>query len=134
MPFTCKVGDSFYLPDIGGRHRYVILTKPNNDGKVVLVNFTDPQNVECHVIFNPKDDKRLFTKRTGVYYARATLIPTMKLKKSRIDGWEFCQLNHVKRIIIGAFQSQHTPIFILEELRNQYPVEHKQYCNWDYKV
>jgi hypothetical protein len=36
MPFTCKVGDSFYLADSGGHHRYVIITKPNSDGNIVL--------------------------------------------------------------------------------------------------
>src|SRR4030066_847539 len=99
MPFTCKIGDSFYLPDIGGRHRYVILTNPNSDGKVVIVNFTDSGNVESPVIFNPKDDKMLFSKRTAVYYAYAKLFPAAKLKKSKIEGWGFCQLNHIKRIV-----------------------------------
>jgi len=133
MPFTCKVGDSFYLPDTGGRHRYVILTKPNSDSKIVLVNFTDSRNIESPVIFNPKDDKRLFIKRTGVNYAQARLIKIKGLKDI-IDGWEFCQLNHIKRIVTGAFQSQHTPIYILKELSTQYPEEHKQYCDWDYTI
>ena len=134
MPFTCKVGDSFYLPDTGGRHRYVILTKPNSDNKVVLVNFTDSRNIESPIIFNPKDDKRLFTKRTGVNYAKARLIQIKVLMESVIDGWEFCQLNHINKIVIGAFQSHHTPIYILKELSTQYPEEHKQYCTWDYTI
>ncbi|MFA5309467.1 MAG: hypothetical protein WC370_08310 [Dehalococcoidales bacterium] len=132
MPFSCKIGDSFYLPDIGGRHRYVILTNPNSDGKVVLVNFTDSSNVDSPVIFGPRDDKLLFSKRTGIYYAYAQLVPANKLKISKIEGWEFCQLNNVKRIIIGAFKSQHTPIFILKELSTQYPEEHKRHCTWDF--
>ncbi len=134
MPFTCKIGDSFYLSDIHGRHRYVILTNPNNDGKVVLVNFTDSMNVDSPVIFNPKDDKILFSKRTGIHYAYARLFPVAKLKESKIIGWEFCQLNHIKRIVIGAFQSQHAPIYILKELSSQYPEEHKKYCAWDFRI
>jgi hypothetical protein len=132
MPFTCKVGDSFYLHDTGGRHRYVILTKPNSDNQVVLVNFTDSQNIDSPVTFSPKDDKNLFTIRTGIYYAYSQLVSVTKLKKLTITGWEFCQLNHIKRIVIGAFQSQHTPMYILKELSTQYPEEHKRYCSWDY--
>jgi len=127
MPFTCKIGDSFFLPDGGGRHRYVILTDPNKYDKVVLTNFTDARHTAFPVIFNPKDDKRLFTKRTTVQYEYASLIPAKNLTESNIDGWEFCQLNHVKKIVIGAFQSQHTPIFIIEALKVQYPAEYKEY-------
>ena len=134
MPFTCKVGDSFFLPDTGGRHRYVILTNPNSDSRVVLVNFTDSRNIESPVIFNLKDDKRLFSKRTGVNYAQARLIQIEGLNEAAIDDWEFCQLNHIKRIVIGAFQSQHTPIYILKELSTQYPEEYILYCSWDYTL
>jgi len=97
MPFTCKVGDSFYLSDTGGRHRYVILTTQNENGDIILVNFTDSHNVESPVIFNPKDNSKIFYKRTGVHYAFARLISAEKLKKSKINGWQFCQLNHIKK-------------------------------------
>jgi hypothetical protein len=131
MPFTCKIGDSFYLPDLGGRHRYVILTNPNLDGDVVIVNFTDSINVQSPVTFNPKDDPRLFTKRTGVYYARARFVLKTKLEIQKTEKWEFCQLNLVQRIIAGAFRCVHTPIEILKEIRSQYPEIHKKYCAWD---
>ena len=134
MPFTCRIGDSFFLPDTGGRHRYVILTNPNSDGKIVLVNFTDSKNVESPVIFHPKDDIRLFNKRTGVYYAWAKLVLAANLTESIIDRWIFCQSDIIKEIVRGAFQSQHTPIEILREISAQYPAEHKKYCTWDYLV
>jgi hypothetical protein len=51
MPFTCKVGDSFYLPDNNGRHRWIIITKANAAGYEVIVNFTDANNLDCPVIF-----------------------------------------------------------------------------------
>jgi hypothetical protein len=128
MPFTGKRGDSFYLPDGGGHHRYVILTNPDSNGKVVVINFTDAQNpTDCPVIFNPKDDPKLFTKRTTINCAYAQVISVAKLKASKIDRWEMCQLNNVKQAVIGAFRSQHTPTFIIDALKVQYPNEYNQY-------
>jgi hypothetical protein len=125
MPFTCKVGDSFYLPDFSGRHRYVILTKPNDDGKVVLVNFTDSKNVDYNIIFNPKDDGRMFKKRTTVNFAYARFMPVSALMGTNPPGWMVCQLNYIKKIVKGTIQSRHTPLEIITELVNQYP-EYKQ--------
>ena len=84
MPSTCKVGDTFCLTDYGGYHRYIILTEPNEDGKVVLANFTSfADDKECTVVFWPKDDDQLFKKPTTISYANARLVLLSKLTKYR---------------------------------------------------
>lgn len=132
MPFTGKIGDTLYLKDAGGSHRCVILTKPNDDGNVVVVNFTSARSwKECLVTFTRRDDKRLFDTKTTVNYADARILSCEALTeraKRRPRSYVFCRENHVKKIVKGALQSQHTPLEILEELRIQYPKEHKRYC------
>ena len=121
MPFTCKVGDTFCLADSSGHHRYVILTKPNGDGNIVLTNFTSAEAwKDCSVIFRPRDNKKLFTKRTTIDYSYATLISASKLMESEINNYVFCDLDCVRRIVEGALQSQHTPLEIVKELKSQY--------------
>ena len=128
MPDTCEIGDSFYITDYRDRHRYVIITKPNNDGKVVLVNFTSvAAHKECVVVFQPKDDLGLFKTPTTVAYKYAQLADISKLTRYRNDGYQHCQPEHTKRIIEGAFQSQFIPIDITIELKKQYPIEYKKY-------
>jgi hypothetical protein len=131
MPFSGKVGDSFYLPDAGGGHRYVILTNPNSEGKVIIVNFTDVKNVHLLPVFTPRDDSHLFTKHSSVNYAFAQLVVRDRLIANKVDRWGFCNLSIIRKIIVGAFQSQHTPIYIIKELRVQYLEEYKKYHTWD---
>lgn len=135
MSFTCKVGDTLFLSDIGGSHRYLIITNPNSAGNVVLVNFTSAKYwKEWLVTFSPRDDKGLFDRKTTVNYADARICPAERLRKEaqkRPRSYEFCAENHVKRIVIGALQSRHTPIEVLRELKTQYPIEYKKYCGKD---
>ena len=135
MPFSCKVGDSFYLPDTGGQHRYVIISKPNSNGKVVLVNFTSAADYkENLVIFRPKDSPKLFIKRTTVSYGDALLADSGRLKTMKIDKYKYCDLNHIKKIVIGGMQSKHTPLEIVEELKVQYPQEYHDFCSNGYSI
>ena len=57
MSFTGKIGDTLRLQDTGARHRYIILTKPNNNKNVVIVNFTTAKHHEWFLSFSPKDNK-----------------------------------------------------------------------------
>lgn len=128
MPFTGKVGDTLFLGDTGGRHRYVILTEPNNDGNVVITNFTTASHFEWNVVFRPKDNRQLFTERCTPNYHDAQLYPISALLK--IAGntnirYVFCTKDHIKKIVTGALQSNHTRLEILEELAVQYPEEAK---------
>ena len=136
MPFTAKVGDTLRLHDIGGHHRYVILTKPNSDGNVVIVNFTTAQPFEWLVTFSPKDNRRLFTEKCTPNYIDACIYPIDALTRSaKRNPKEYvpCPENIIKRIIRGALESKHTRIEVLEELKVQYPIEYEKYCSKDYK-
>ncbi len=131
MPFSCKIGDSFFLEDGGGGHRYVILTNPNSEGRLVIVNFTDVKNVHTLPVFTPKDDPNLFSKHTSVNYSFAQTVIRDRLTKIKIERWVFCNLHIVRKIVVGAFQSQHIPIYIIKELRKHYPVEYDKYHTWN---
>lgn len=124
----CEVGDSFYITDYGDRHRYVVITKPNKDDRVVIVNFTSvASHKECVVLFQPKDDNALFDRWTTVAYKYARLANIRKLIEYRNNGYCCCHLGHIQRIIKGAFQSQFIPLEIMLELKEQYPAEHTKY-------
>lgn len=131
MPFNGKVGDSILIDDLGGGHRYVILSKPNSDGEVVIVNFTaDKFGKDPSATFRRRDHKQLFSKPTVANYPQATRISLSVLeteaKKANSDHIS-CPANIVKIILIGAFQSDFTPTGILEELETQYPDMAKEY-------
>ena len=124
MPFSCKIGDSFYLKtnSVNPSHRHVIITSRNNDGQVVLVNFTSFHNSkECCVIFYPKDCRDLFECPTTVAYGRALLLFGDGLKNYAGNNYRYCELNIVKEIIKGAFLSTELAPYFLEEIKRQYP-------------
>lgn len=136
MPFTGKVGDTLRLRDIGARHRYIILTKPNNDGNVVIINFTTAKHFEWLVTFRPRDNRKLFTEKCTPNYTDARIYPISaltKIVKRNPREYVFCPENIIKRIIRGALESKHTRIEVLEELKVQYPIDYQKYCSKDYK-
>jgi hypothetical protein len=128
MPFTGRIGDTLLLADIGGGHRYVILTKPNDNRRVVITNFSTAKHLDWQVVFRPKDDRQLFTERCTPNYHDAQLYPLnklLKLAQRPHAAYQFCASNHIKRIVSGALQSNHTPLEILKELAAQYPEQAK---------
>ncbi len=75
MPFNGKVGDSILIGDLGGNHRYVILTKPNSNDEVVIVNFTaDKFGKDPAATFRRRDHSKLFSKPTVANYPMAAMI------------------------------------------------------------
>ena len=77
-----------------------------------------------------------FNKKTTVNYADARIISAQALvataKRRSINDYNYCAENHIKKIIIGAFQSQFTPIEVIKELSIQYPKEYEKYYEEDY--
>ena len=137
MPFTGKVGDTLYISDSGDGHRHVILTEPNDDDEVVLVNFTSTRLWKDNsAVFRPRDDKRLFRVETSVRFSDASLVPIDELKekadtKKNKQEYRYCSESNIKRIIRGAFQSDYTPIGIIEELKASYPEDYEKYYEED---
>lgn len=137
MPFTCKIGDTLRLSDRGGGHHYVILTNSNSDGNVVVVNFTTARYWKEWIVgFTKKGNRKLFKKKTTVNYADARIISAKRLlaiaNRKSIYEYNYCAESIIKEIIIGAFQSQFTPIEIIEELSIKYPNEYERYHEKDY--
>ncbi len=133
MPFTGKVGDTLYLSDSGGGHRYVIISARNAHAQVVLVNFTSTRLWKDNTaVFRPRDDENLFEVETSVRFSDATFVSVHELVKQAHSGlntstYRFCSEKNVKRIIQGAFQSDFTPFEIIEELKTQYPADYSRY-------
>jgi len=129
MPFTGKVGDTLFLSDIGGGHRRVILTKPNDDGKVVITNFTTASHFDWNVVFRPRDNRRLYTERCTPNYHDMQLYPLsalLKIAQKNPTDYVFCARRDTQKIVNGALQSYHPSLEILEELAVQYPEEAKE--------
>lgn len=125
MPFNGKPGDSILIDDPGGGHRYVILTKPNSNGEVIIANFTaDKFGKDPAVKFGRRHPSRLFSKPTAVNYSSAYKIDIEKLKSEAAKPgcrYRYCPADVINRIILGAFQSNFTPTGIQSELEIQYP-------------
>ena len=72
MPFNGKPGDSIFIDDLGGGHRYVILTEPDSNGEVVIVSFTTYRfGKDPTVKFGRHHRSGLFSKPTIVHYPSA---------------------------------------------------------------
>ena len=131
MPPRCKVGDSACLYDGGGGHRNVVLTNPNKDDSVVIVNFTSAPGRQCDGrVFTRSDDSNLFEWGTVVQYRR-TEICTVTFLCNRLEDSKkyipavycFCPPVIMEQIIEDAFKSQFTTGDIIEELKAHYPLE-----------
>lgn len=136
MPFNGKVGDSIVIDDIGGGHRYVILTEPNGNGEVVIVNFTAYKfGKDPTVKFGRRHPSKLFSKPTVVSYPHAYKIDIAKFKSEAARPgckYRYCPADMINRILLGAFQSDFTPTGIQAELETQYPDIAKEYYKTHY--
>lgn len=125
MPFSGKPGDSIFIDDLGGGHRYVVLTKPDSNDRVRIVNFTaDEFGKDCTVTFKPKHHRKLFIKPTVVNYRGARPMSLSKLESEAAktnSEYIYCPANIFNEIILGAFKSNFTPTGIQAELEKQYP-------------
>lgn len=134
MSFDCKVSDTIFMWDGGGGHRYVVLTTPNKDDRVVIVNFESATGrISDGKIFTSSDDENLFKCPTVVPYIRAKIFPVTSLcdeasRQDVLSHYLFCPQTILEQIIKDAFKSQFTPIEVLTELSVQYPDEYKRYC------
>ena len=130
MPFSCKVGDSFYLKtdEFVVAHRHVVITFKNSDGKVVLVNFTSVNEYkECVVEFRKRHDRCLFDRPTTIAYGRAMLVNGDGLVEFANNRYYHCGEHITDEIIKGAFLSSDLKPYLLKEIKEQYPVEYNNY-------
>lgn len=130
MPFNGKIGDTLRLRDIGARHRYIILTNPNSNGNVVILNFTTAKYFEWLVTFTPKDDRDLFTRKCTPNYHDACLYPLSALfyvARQNPKDYIYCPENLTRRIVVWALQSKYISLEIIDELKKQYPDEYDKY-------
>lgn len=121
MPFTCKVGDSFKRPDSNGGHRWVILTRANQSGCIVIVNFTDARNNTCPYVFTPRDHKVFSLKQTTLCCSKATIVSESKLKLLSPRDYEYFDERLVAKIAKAVIENIYTPLEVVAELKTQYP-------------
>lgn len=133
MQFDCKVGDTVFILDSGGGHRYVVLTTPNKDNRVVIVNFTSATGrISDGKMFTSSDGRILFKDPTVVHYRRAMTFPCTSLRdevnrRDVVSDYRPCPQNVMKQIIKDAFKSQFTKGEVIEELKTHYPQEYALY-------
>jgi hypothetical protein len=138
MSFRCRIGDSIFINDNGGGHRYVVISKPNQKGCIIIVNFTSASScIDKTVTFTKYDDKNLFDHPTNVNYRYAQIISSDNLlqeakRLDTVNHYFLCNEEIINKIVIGAFQSQFTPIEIIMELSIQYPEEYERYFEMDF--
>ena len=139
MSFDCKVGDSAFINDTGDGHRRVVLTKPNKDNCVVIVNFTSARgHINDGKVFTSSDDRNLFPNPTIVTYKFAEIYPCNSLRdevnrKDVVSDYRPCPPSIMVQIINDAFKSPFTQGDVIEELKTHYPKEYEQYYCEDTK-
>jgi hypothetical protein len=126
MHYSGQVGDTFTMEDNPPfKSLFIILTEPNDNGKIVLVSMAKAQyGVQTYVVFTPKDHK-LFRGRVTARYQDANFYDHHKIVKyqnKHIDRCKHhCPSDIIKRIVAGAFDAKQSPIKVLNELQVQYP-------------
>lgn len=133
MSFDCKVGDTAIIDDVGGGHRRVVLTNPNKDDCVVIVNFTSAAgHISDGKTFYSSDNRDLFKHPTVVPYKYAEIYPCSSLRNEVnrsdvVSDYILCPQSIMEQIIKDAFKSQFTIGDVIEELKAHYPKEYKDY-------
>ena len=134
MPFSCGAGDTIWLHDFGGCHRYILLTtiyKP--DKSVVIANYTGYDNLpDKTTILKPEDDKRLFHKISCMNYIDAQTAQSDELfyendNNPKNKTFLKCSKKLMTRIIRDALISGYTHEGIKYRLKYFYPKEYKKY-------
>jgi len=139
MSFGCKVGDTAVIRDSGGDHRNVVLTNPNKDDCVVIVNFTSATgHISDGKMFTSSDSRILFKVPTVVPYIYAKIYPCTSLRdevnrRDVVSDYRLCPPSIMLQIIKDAFKSQFTKGEVIEELKTHYPKEYEQYYDGDTK-
>ncbi len=132
MSFNCKAGDTIWLPDSQGGHRWILLTgETKKYTYVVLINYTDADYWHDHTVeLSKQDNPKLFSKPSCMNYDDA------QFQQSSILFREFhqsrqkflsCPKAILIRIVIGAFLSDHTMGRIINHLKIFYSKEYKKY-------
>ena len=129
MTFTAKVGDTFYLKDKSNHvHLYVVISSEDNNGKIVVVNFTSQRvGKDQTTIFTQRHGWDYFTEPTVVSYQFATIVDRKNLQQHlqehpTIKG-PSCPDDILRVVIEGALKSPNTPNKILEFLKECSPFD-----------
>jgi len=113
-----KIGDTF-IPALPDAHLWIVLTEPNEEGKVVIVNLTSGV-FDQSCILEPGDHP--FVRHTStIRYQKAMLCSHEKLEESVRAGSvrrrEPVAMEIVKRIWRGALVSDYTPGKVAKEIK-----------------
>ncbi len=126
MQFLGEVGNTFRLRRKSASFLYVIITKPNKNGLIVVVPLVTPiKSIQSYQIFTARDDGNLFKSPKTPKYQNTQFFIYKNLVayiNSHIDRWDHdCQPDVLREIIAGAFKSGLTAKKFLKDLEEQYP-------------
>jgi hypothetical protein len=126
MHFVGEVGNTFRLKRKSHSALYIILTKPNSEGKIVIVPLVKPiKSIQSYGIYTPRDGGNLFKAPRTPKYQDALLVShesIINYVNEHLDMRDDdCPSDIVKRIITIAIRKGLSSNKILDELSRQYP-------------
>jgi len=116
-----KAGDTFLYP-LPNEHLWIVLTNPDANGEVLVVNITtvrsaDKDSIDMTVTLNPKDHP--FVKDLSYVYYRAAMTKQVselqaEEKANRLRIKECCSPEVLKLVQMGVGASEHTSKIIVK--------------------
>ena len=110
-----SVGDTCWITDRSGEsHLYFVITEPDEDSKILLVNMTDVNNISDKSCVLTPSDHQTITKKSVIRYGDPIYTKPAILEQA-IRNTRELQLGPsmedrlVKSIQEGALQSEHFP-------------------------
>jgi hypothetical protein len=114
-----RPGDTFHS-ELDG-HLWVVLTEPDDSGRIVCVNFTTRQAWSDSTTVCQAGEHRFFAHETVVAYRYAQRYATKTvekyLKAGTFTAKEPCSAALLKKVRDGALRSDFTPNHIVSALR-----------------
>ncbi len=118
-----QAGHTYYFPinPKDNPHLWIILTDPDEDGKVIGVNLTTRDNSIDNTLILNVGDHPFVRRPTAVIFSRTRRIPISVLEnllaKGRAKAWDPCSSELLDRIRAGAVASDYTPCGLITYLK-----------------
>lgn len=108
------IGDTYWIEDPSSNktHLYFVITEPDKNNRVLLVNMTDIDNIsDRSCVIEPKDHKAV-SKKSAIHYgnpiyARAKKIERAVKETERFQFGPGTSDELIEKIQRGALSSQH---------------------------
>lgn len=108
------IGDTYWIEDplSAKPHLYFVITEPDENNRVLLVNMTDTGNIsDRSCVIEPKDHKAV-SKKSAIHYGDPIYARTSKIERAITETEKFqygprASDELIEKIQRGALSSQH---------------------------